>query len=173
MANSTMKKIALLISFLAVALLWHGEMVPATLQKMAMAQGTAPSRAVGDEAAVLEKQRQQLMEKEEALKAKEEQLKKLSASLESRIKELNAARQAMEGALQTRKKQENDRFKKILKVYKGLRPEEAGKLMDKLDETLAIEMLNQMDLKTAVKLIPYLNQPRVLKWTRENLVGRP
>ncbi|WP_243689183.1 hypothetical protein [Geotalea toluenoxydans] len=112
------------------------------------------------------------MEKEAALKAKEEELKKLSASLDSRINELNVARKSMEGSLQTRKKEENERYRKMIKIYKALKPEEAGRLMDKLEEPLVIEMLNQMDQKTAVKLIPYLNQPRVIKWTRDNLVGR-
>jgi hypothetical protein len=43
--------------------------------------------------------------------------------------------------------------------------------MDKLDEELALEMLNQMDTKTAAKLIPLLNEKRVLKWTRLSLIN--
>lgn len=171
-----MKKALLIVFIVLFALLCRTEMDPSVPRKTAMAQTPAvspsPGKVDADEAAVLEKQRRQLMEKEAALKAKEDELKKLSASLETRINELNAARKSMEGSLQTKKKQENERYKKMIKVYRALKPEEAGKLMDKLEEPLVIEMLNQMDQKTAVKLIPYLNQPRVLKWTRENLVGR-
>ncbi|WP_243374371.1 hypothetical protein [Geotalea sp. SG265] len=171
----TMKKVLLMGMLIPVVLFCRTEIAPSILPGAAMAQtpaaGNTPVRVEANEAAALEKQRQQLMEKEAALKAKEEELKKLAAGLESRIKELNSARKSMEGSLQTRKKQENERYKKMIKVYKALKPEEAGRLMDKLEEPLVIEMLNQMDQKTAVKLIPYLKQPRVLKWTRENLLG--
>lgn len=171
-----MKKLLLIIPLVAFIMLWHTEMEPSVLQRVALAQGTVAANVSAktdrDEAAAVEKQRQQLMEKEAALKAKEEELKKLSASLDSRINELNVARKSMEGSLQTRKKEENERYRKIIKIYKALKPEEAGRLMDKLEEPIVIEMLNQMDQKTAVKLIPYLNQPRVIKWTRDNLVGR-
>jgi len=43
--------------------------------------------------------------------------------------------------------------------------------MDKLEEEKVISLLNQMDTKTVVKLIPFLKQPRVLKWIEENLRG--
>ena len=68
-----------------------------------------------------------------------------------------------------KKQQDAERYKKIIRVYKGLKPDQAGQLIDKLEEDLAIELLNQMDQKTVAKLIPYLNQPRVLRWTRQNL----
>ena len=136
----------------------------------------APSgaaRPAGDESALLEGRRQQLAGREAALAAKEQELKKLSASLDSRIKELAALKKELEASMQQKNKQDEEarkeRFKKMLKIYRGLKPEEAGKLLDKLDEELVLEMLNSMDQKTAIKLVPFLNQPRVLKWTRLNL----
>jgi len=131
----------------------------------------APRHAV-DDAASLELKRQQLVEREAALKAKEEALKKLSAALDARVNELNAARKGLEGALVAKKKQDDERYKKMVKIYKGLKPEQAGTLLNKLDDKMVIEMLNQMDQKTAVKLIPFITQPRVLEWTRLNLQGR-
>lgn len=123
------------------------------------------------EVAALEAQRQQLTQREAALKAKEEALNKLSASLDKRVAELNAARKGIEGALVTKKKQDDERYKKMVKIYKSLKADQAGALLNKLDEKMVIELLNQMDQKTAVKLIPYISQPRVLEWTRLNLKG--
>jgi hypothetical protein len=80
-------------------------------------------------------------------------------------KELAAAREAQ-------KKLQGERVKKTLKIYKSLRPEDAARLIDRLDETTATELLNSLDQKTVANLIPYLNQPRVLKWTRETMAGR-
>ena len=102
---------------------------------------------------------------------KEQELKNAAARLDTRIVELNAAQKALEASLLAKKKESNERYKRILKVYRGLKADEAAKLLNKLDDDMVIEMLNQMDQKTAVKLIPHLNQPNVLKWTRENLAG--
>lgn len=135
-------------------------------------QGAEPVRSAADETAALEVRRQQLAEKEAALKAKEQELKNLAGRLDARIAELNAAQKAMETSLLTKKKESNERYRKILKIYRSLRPEEAAKLLNKLDDDMVIEMLNQMDQKTAVKLIPFLNQPNVLKWTRQNLAEK-
>jgi flagellar protein FlbB len=127
------------------------------------------SGRVADEAAALDAKRQQLADKEAALKAKEEALRKLYAALDLRVTELNAARKGLEGALVAKKKQDEERYKKMIKIYKGLKADQAGALLNKLDDKMVIEMLNQMDQKTAVKLIPFINQPRVLEWTRLNL----
>lgn len=125
-----------------------------------------------DDAGSLEVKRQQLVEREAALRAKEEALRRLSATLDARVVELNAARKGIEGSLVAKKKQDEERYKKMIKIYKGLKAEEAGNLLNKLDDKLVIEMLNQMDQKTAIKLIPFITQPRVLEWTRLNLAGR-
>ncbi len=119
---------------------------------------------------VSEKERQ-LAEREVALKLKEQELNRLSAKLDARMREFSAARKSMETTLSTRKKADNERYRKMLKLYKAMRPEEAAGLIDKLDEDIAIELLNQMDTKTAAKLIPLLDRKRVLKWTRASLKG--
>lgn len=59
----------------------------------------------------------------------------------------------------------------MIGMFKKMKAEQAGQLMDKLDETKVIALLNQMDTKTVIKLIPFLKQPRVLKWINENLKG--
>ena len=129
----------------------------------------AGARQPVDDAASLELKRQQLADREAALRAKEEALNKLSATLDARVAELNAAKKAIEASLISKKKQDQERYKKMIKIYKGLKAEQAGALLDKLDAKMVIEMLDQMDQKTAVKLIPFISQPRVLEWTRLNL----
>lgn len=129
---------------------------------------TAPRKAGGVDG---EARRRQQAEREAELAAKDDELKRMSTRIDGQIKELESARKAMEDSLDAGKKADAERYRKMVKVYKALRPEEAAKLMDKLDEEIAIEMLNRMDTKTAVKIIPFLNQPRVLQWTRGNLKG--
>jgi len=161
--------VSLALIFLALNLFGTGHRGgPAVAAEMR----SAPARPPADDAAALELKRQQLAEREAALKAKEAALNRLSATLDSRVEELNAAKKGIEASLVVKKKQDDERYKKMIKIYKGLKPEQASELLNKLDEKMVIEMLNQMDQKTAVKLIPFITQPRVLEWTRLNLAGK-
>ena len=166
-----MRRMIVPLALIGLALHLFAPVLPGRLSGEAEA-GAATSRQPSDDAAALELKRQQLAEREASLKAKEEALNRLSASLDARVAELNAAKKGIEASLVTKKKQDDERYKKMIKIYKGLKADAAGALLNKLDSKLVIEMLNQMDQKTAVKLIPFLTEPRVLEWTRLNLAGR-
>lgn len=146
---------------------------PAQPQK-SRAEVAEASKILAEEGAAIEKRARQLTAREAAVSAKEEELKKISAELDTKIRQLNELKKSFEDANKKRKAEiasKQERYKKMIKVYKGLKPADAGRLIDKLEDDLAIEMLNQMDQKMVVKLIPYLNQPRVIKWTKLNLKG--
>lgn len=107
-----------------------------------------------------------LAEKSAALAASQERVNTLTATLAAREQELAGLRKS---STIRKLEQQEERRSRILKVYRSLKPEEAARLMDRLDEGLALEILDQMDQKTIVKLVPYLNQPRLLKWTRASM----
>ena len=134
-------------------------------------QPLSASRAAREEKAIQDARRQQLAEKEAAFAAKEEELKKLGVKLDSQIKALGDSKKRLEDSIKTQKKVQDEKQKKMIGLFKKMRPEQAGQLMDKLEEDKVIALLNQMDTKTVIKLIPYLKQPRVLKWVEENLKG--
>ena len=172
-----MRTMLLSLALLALVLYqWRPELLTRYASAAEVHQ-SAP-RPLTDDFAALELRRQQLAEKEAALKAKEDALGRLAAKLDARVIELNAAKKAIEGALVARKAEEEERrkkdaerYKKMIKIYKTLKAADAAELMNKLEPKLVIEMLNQMDQKTAVKLIPFITQPRVLEWTRLNLTA--
>lgn len=137
----------------------------------AINQPLSASRAAREEKAIQDARRQQLAEREAALAAKEQELKKLGGRLDSQIKSLEESKKRLDDSLKIKKKQQDEKQKKMIGLFKKMRPEQAGQLMDKLEEEKVISLLNQMDTKTVVKLIPYLKQPRVLKWIAENLRG--
>ena len=112
-----------------------------------------------------------ILEREAAVSMKEKELKKLDANLDGKIRKLDETRKGMESSLSQQKKADGERYQKMVKLYKALRPEEAAKLIDKLEEDLAMELMSRMDQKTMAKMIPYMNQNRVLKWTRLSLKG--
>lgn len=134
-------------------------------------QPLSASRAAREEKAIQDARRQQLAEKEAAFAAKEEEQRKLGAKLDSQIKALGDSKKRLDDSIKSQKKFQDEKQKKMIGLFKKMRPEQAGQLMDKLEEDKVIALLNQMDTKTVIKLIPYLKQPRVLKWVTENLKG--
>ena len=139
--------------------------------RVAADQPLSASRAAREEKAIQDVRRQQLAEREAALAIKEEELKKLGIKLDSQIKTLGDSRKRPADSLKAQKKAQDEKQKKMIGLFKKMRPEQAGQLMDRLEEEKVIALLNQMDTKTVIKLIPYLKQPRVLKWVTENLNG--
>ena len=144
---------------------------PVAPRKDTVEQPLSASRAAREEKAIQDARRQQLAEREAALASKEQELKKLGTKLDSQIKSLDDSKKRLDDSLKTQKKARDEKQKKMIGLFKKMRPEQAGQLMDKLEEGKVISLLNQMDTKTAIKLIPYLKQPRVLKWIEENLRG--
>jgi flagellar motility protein MotE (MotC chaperone) len=118
-----------------------------------------------------EAKRIEQLQAESEMKAKEEELQRLSSDIDRQLKELEGLRKEMELAEAKRKADGEAKTKKLLAVYRGLKPEEAAKHLDKLDADLAIAILNRLDKKTLVRIIPFLTEPKVIRWTVENFVA--
>ena len=131
------------------------------------------TRAAREEKALQDARRQQLTEKEAALAAKEQELKKLSAKIEAQVKALEDSKKQIDGSLKAQsdvqKKKLGEKRKRMLTLLKKMRPEQAGQFLGKMEEVAVISILNDLDNKMVLKLMPYLNQPMVLKWVKENL----
>jgi len=134
------------------------------------------SRAAREEKALQDARRQQLADREAALAAKELELKKLSAKLEAQIKTLEENKKRLDESLKVQsddqKKKHEEKIQKMVKLFKAMRGEQAGKMIDNLHEDLAMTLLSRLDTKTVAKLAPFIAQPRVVKWITENLQGK-
>lgn len=173
------------LSLMSTVLLAAGIMAAAVPHYTTVSAANAPATSVSPESNVprapakgpaeeIDLRRQQLIAREAALAAREQELNRLSSDLDTKMKQLSDLRKSLEEFTKQKKAADaakRERFQKMIRVYKGLKPAEAGGLIDGLEEELAIELLDQMDQKLLVKLIPYLNKPRVLKWTRLTLKG--
>jgi flagellar protein FlbB len=134
------------------------------------------TRAAREEKALQDARRQQLAEREAALAAKEQELKKLSAKIEAQVKALDDSKKRLDATLKTQseaqKKKQDEKMQKMVKLFKTMRSEQAGKMIDTLKEDLALSLLSRLDTKTVAKLAPFISQPRVVKWVSDNLQGR-
>ena len=127
------------------------------------------TRAAREEKALQDARRQQLAEREAVLAAKEQELKKLSAKIEAQVKALEENKKRLDESLKQKKKGLDDKRKRMLALLKKMRPEQAGQFLGKMEEVAVISVLNDLDNKMILKLMPYLNQPMVLKWIKDNL----
>jgi flagellar motility protein MotE (MotC chaperone) len=134
------------------------------------------SHAAREEKALQDARRQQLAEKETALAAKEQELKKLSAKLEAQLKGLEESRKRIDAGLKAQsdaaKKKLDDNTIKMVKLFKTMKSEQSGKIIDALQEDLALSLLGHLDTKALAKLAPFINQPRLVKWISANLRGQ-
>lgn len=134
------------------------------------------SRAAREEKALQDARRQQLADKEAALAAKELELNKLSAKLEAQVKAMEDSKKRLDESLKTQsddqKKKRDEKILKMVKLFKTMRGEQAGKMIDSMQENLAMTLLSRLDTKTVAKLAPFISQPRVVKWVTDNLQGR-
>lgn len=132
-------------------------------------QSLSASRAAREEKTLQDARRQQLAEKEAALSAKEQELKKLGARLEAQAKAMEESKKRLDDSLKQKKKTLDEKRKRMLTLLKKMRPEQAGQFLGKMEEGSVVAILNDLDNKMILKLMPYLNQPMVLKWIKENL----
>lgn len=139
------------------------------VDQVANQQPVNATKAAREEKILQDARRQQLAEKEAALAAKEMELKKLSDKLEAQVKALNESKKRLDESLKKKKVVQDEKRKKMLTLLKKMRPEQAGQFLAKMEEVAVIAILNDLDNKMILKLIPHLNQPMVLKWIKDNL----
>lgn len=134
------------------------------------------SRAAREEKALQDARRQQLAEKEAALATREQELKKLSEKLDAQVKALEENRKKLEERLAAKnslqKKKYDEQISKMVKLFKTMKSEQAGTMIDSLKEDVALLLLSRMDTKTVAKLAPFISQPRIVKWVTENMQER-
>lgn len=149
---------------------------PAKDTSSAIQQPLNATRAAREEKALQDARRQQLADKEAALAAKELELKKLSAKLEAQVKAMEDSKKRLDESIKVQsndqKKKQDEKIQKMVKLFKTMRGEQAGKMIDSLQENLALSLLSRLDTKTVAKLAPFISQPRVIKWVTENLQGK-
>tara|TARA_Y100001960_G_scaffold327601_1_gene414424 strand:+ start:718 stop:1410 length:693 start_codon:yes stop_codon:yes gene_type:complete len=118
----------------------------------------------------IEKKNQELKRREEELKIKELKIKeieaKVSKNLEKIEKRISKSKQQL--GIQNEKTKEN--VQALVKVYSSMKPGEAAKLIEAIDEDLALKIVAGMKSKIAGKVLSKLDV-KVAKRISETLAG--
>ena len=102
----------------------------------------------------------QLNERKKSLDVREEELNKKSAEidkqkveLEQKLKDLEDSRQKISALLQDRIKADSAKVDTLVQVYSNMKPQQAAKIFETMDEDLVIEILSRMKKKNAADIL--------------------
>lgn len=101
----------------------------------------------------LDERKKQLDAKEAELKKLEEELHNQKVELEKRLASLEQLRTQIGNQLQERVNTDAEQVDKLVAFYSSMKPQTAAKVIEKLNEDLAVEVLKKMKKKEAAEIM--------------------
>ena len=119
----------------------------------------------------IEKKNQELKRREEELKIKEKKIKAIEAKVSKDLEKIekSISRSKQQFGMQNEKTKEN--VQTLVKVYSSMKPGEAAKLIEAIDEDLALKIVSGMKSKVAGQVLSQLDV-KVAKRISETLAGK-
>jgi len=99
----------------------------------------------------------EIKRKNDALKIQEKNIKDLKYQIEERIEQLVKIEKNISALIDQKEQVENEKMKKLAKVFEATPPEQAGILMSKLDVDIAAKLLINMQGRKAGKIWGFVN----------------
>lgn len=118
----------------------------------------------------LEDRKKALDHREEELNQLQVELEKQRDELQAKLKRLEDLRKNISTKLEEQVDQDEEKVKKLVDVYSNMKPTQAAKIMEKLDEGLAIKILARMKKKSAAAILNLL-EPEKGRRLSEKYVG--
>lgn len=118
-----------------------------------------------------------LNERKRDLDAREEELNKLEQEIlqqreivEKKMAELEQTRKAISSTLEEKVQADDKKIENLVQVYSTMKPPQAAKALEEMDETLAIEIIGRMKKKNAAEIMN-LVKPEKVKVFSEKYAG--
>ncbi|MEW6386416.1 MAG: hypothetical protein AB1491_02730 [Thermodesulfobacteriota bacterium] len=113
--------------------------------------------------ALLEKERHAVQAREAALNTKEEQLRLLKKEVEERLHELKAMQSRVLEFLEDEKRMQSEHNRHLVATLGAMPPDRAGKLLEKMDEEVAVQLLRNLKGKDAGAILALLPPDKAAK----------
>ncbi len=97
-----------------------------------------------------------LDQKEEELKAWEAEIQTQKSELDTKISEIQKIRKDISAQLEERVKADQGKIDTLVQVYTQMKPSQAAKVFESLDEDLAVDILTKMKKKSAADILNLL-----------------
>ena len=100
--------------------------------------------------------KKELDTREAELNKAEEELEQQKVALDERIKQLEKIREQIAETLKDKVVVDNERVDKLVEFYSNMKPQQAAKIIETLNEDLAVETLGRMKKKNAADIMNLL-----------------
>ncbi|GIL17634.1 MAG: hypothetical protein BroJett040_13850 [Oligoflexia bacterium] len=103
--------------------------------------------------AKMNERKKELDAREEELLRMESELQAQKAELEKKIQELGKTRREISSALEEKVKSDDKKVETLVQMYSNMKPQQAAKIFETMDDDLAIEILGRMKKKPAAEIL--------------------
>jgi flagellar motility protein MotE (MotC chaperone) len=105
----------------------------------------------------------EIRKKEEQLKEKEERLGKLEKEIEQKVKDLLALQKEIQAVRIEKQETQNTKVRGLAKIYGTMKPKEAAKLMENLDDKLVMGIISTMTPDEAAAILALMEVKKAAK----------
>lgn len=119
----------------------------------------------------IEKKNRDLKKREEQIRLREQRLKTLEQNIQQDLKKIEAAIAKSEQQLGIQKDLVKKNVQALVKAYSSMKPQEAARLLEAINEDLALQIISGMKSKVAGKVLSKLDV-KVAKQLSEKLAGK-
>lgn len=113
--------------------------------------------------AAINRRQKELDAREEELRAKEERYNAIKADIETRITELKKLNDRIDASIKKIDGVNDEKTKRVVKIYEAMSPEEAAPRIEKLDEQMAVLIISSMSEKKAAKVLALVDVGKSVK----------
>jgi flagellar motility protein MotE (MotC chaperone) len=130
----------------------------------------APAQVSPSERAVLERlqeRRQELETRAREVDIRESLLKAAEKRIESKVDEMKGVETRLSAAAQQKEDADNARFKGIVTMYENMKPKDAGRIFDRLDMSVLIEVASRIKPQKMSDILAQMSSEAAEKLTVE------
>jgi len=145
---------------------------PKATSEQAQVQTKAKTKpSASDSLSALQQKEVEIRKREEQLKDREERLSKLEKEVEQKIKDLLTLQKQVQSVQNDRQESQNAKARGLAKIYGTMKPKEAAKLLENLDDKLVIGIISIMTPDQAAAVLALMEVKKAAKIS-EALLGK-
>lgn len=114
--------------------------------------------------------KKELDAREEELQRMEQELAAQKEVLDKRLQELDSTRKNISSMLQDRVQADDKKVESLVQVYTNMKPQQAAKVFETMDEDLAVEIIGRMKKKNAAEVMNLIKAEKA-QMISEKLAG--
>jgi flagellar motility protein MotE (MotC chaperone) len=118
---------------------------------------------IAESLSALRQKENDIRKKEDQLKEKEDRLTKLEKEVEQKVKDLLALQKQIQALQNEKQESQNSRVRSLAKIYSTMKPKEAAKLMENLDDKLVMGIIAIMTPDQAASVLALMEVKKAAK----------